>query len=215
MKTRKYLTVLAYVTTVFVGNANATIEESFPLNLTKEERIELDRLACRTPHGVIAQRMEAWAFDRSSFADGKAEVHCSGHREFADSSIHYVVSCDRKENRWSCSEEQLEISVTVEDRKIAVRPRGVSIEVAHETIRQVGAAGWFQGQSLLEALQSPCYVSPGMAEELLDIACSGWGITVSLWCPERGCTHRVISLGRIFAKMPNNPLQATREDARV
>lgn len=176
--------------------ATAARADVYPLELSGDQRQQIERISCASRHSLSVARVEGHNYGRGTSAAATAEVHCVPHGLFRGSPVHYITQCSREHGSWSCQGEWTAITVSVGDEAIETRIEGdISAEQAYDVIQKIAHAGMFQGYSLRKALASPCYVHEGTERELIDVKCRGWYIIVSTWCPQSDCP-RVFSLTR-------------------
>lgn len=183
-------------TVLILISASARPAEILPLQLTQQERSEVEQMACQVRHGVASGKIDGRAYGRGTSASAVAEVSCAPHGQFAGYPLRHVVECSREQGKWDCPSEWQEILVATASDPIAVRVEGATTLVqAHRIIRTIAGAGMFQGYPLPKTLVPPCYVHQGKTQEFIDVKCRGWHVIVSTWCPQSDCP-RVISMAK-------------------
>ena len=166
--------------------AASLADSTFPVDLSRDERLLLEQVVCGQKYGVAVAEIDARAFTvsaanaaRASYAD----VKCRPHASLKGKPLYYVAQCARDGKQWSCGRAELETIVPLKERELLMRPGTVKPELAYEAIQKISTYGYFQAKSLDTALQSTCNMGMGEKPDLIEISCKRWSITVSFWCP--------------------------------
>lgn len=178
---------------LWVSGVNAAINNGAPIKLTGADRSELEDLACKSRYNLAANKVNAFRFSNATTTDGTsakrilALVECKAHDEFNGKPIHYIDDCDLIDNRWLCSQPQLEIPLEFNGRTVKMRPWGLTPERAQHLLTSIAKLGYFQGESLDKAIGSSCDVSNTKDPEVMELQCDAV-IGVSFWCPQQSLT---------------------------
>ena len=173
-------------------------DQTFSVNLSRDERLLLEQSVCGQKYGVAVAEIDARAFESNATKANYADVKCRPHARLKDKPLYYVAQCARADNQWSCGRAELETLVTLKERELVIRPGTVEPHLAYEAIQKISAYGYFQAKSLDVALQSTCNMGMGDKPDLIEISCRRWSITVSFWCPKtplKTACPRVILMG--------------------
>jgi hypothetical protein len=186
---------------VWPAMATGASDQTFAVNLSRDERLLLEQVVCGQKYGVAVAEIDARAFDASASKANYADVKCRPHAQIKDKPLYYVAQCARASNQWSCGPAELETRVTLRERELVMRPGTVEPKRAYEAIQKISTYGYFQAKSLDAALQSTCNMGVGDKPDLIEISCQHWSITVSFWCPKttiKTACPRVIFMGKHF-----------------
>lgn len=164
--------------------AMPAIAQTFPVNLSLSERLLLEQVVCGQKFGVAVAEIDARAFEEHAVNANYADVKCRPHARLKDKPIYYVAQCARHDKQWSCGRAETEVSVTLKERELLMRPGTVEPKLAYESLQKISTYGYFQAKSLDTALQSTCNMGIGNKPDLIEISCNKWSITVSFWCPK-------------------------------
>ena len=157
---------------------------TYPVNLSLNERLLIEQIVCGQKYGVAVAEIDARAFDEHTSNANFADVKCRPHARLKDKPIYYVAQCARHDKQWSCGRAEIEVSVTLKERELIMRPGTVEPKLAYESLQKISTYGYFQAKSLDTALQSTCNMGMGNTPDLIEISCKNWSITVSFWCPK-------------------------------
>lgn len=195
---RQLIRILVTALCALPALVHGASDSTFPVKLSRDERLLLEQLVCGQKYGVALAEIDARAFDARAAKANFADVKCRPHARLQDQPLYYVAQCARYENQWSCGPEELETLVALKQRELLMRPGKLDPKRAYQAIRAISTYGYFQGKSLDTALQSTCNMGMGEKPDLIEISCRRWSITVSFWCPkstrESACP-RVIYMG--------------------
>jgi hypothetical protein len=158
---------------------------AYPTKVSKDDQIVLEQVVCAYGSGTPAARINGWSLERENGKLQYVDVACRPHRMSKKDTVYKVAQCARESGKWSCSQGEDEILVNLRDRAVALRPNKVKDEVATHALRTIGTAGYFQGQSLVDAIQSPCYMALGPTKDLLEMSCATWTVMITHWCPSK------------------------------
>ena len=168
---------------LFIFSTTQAADDSFAANVSRAERLQLEKIVCGDPFGLAVAQIDARAMEangRAYFAD----VKCRPHLQMLGQAVYHVAQCGRDGNQWSCGEPELETIVPLAQRRLLVRPGSVDLQRGVATIKKISGYGYFQGLSIDRALQSTCNLGLGNRSDLIEISCQRWSITVSFWCPQ-------------------------------
>ncbi|MBC3933875.1 hypothetical protein [Undibacterium rugosum] len=168
--------------------AAAAQDGTFGVALNRQDRLQIEQLACGAQYGLALADADGRAFDARSPAQF-AEVRCRPHAQLGGQPLYYVAQCARDSQRWQCSPAELETVVRLAKRDVVIRPGSVDPQKAVDTLRKVAGYGYFQGMSLDKALQSVCNMGMGDRPELIELSCQRWSVTVSYWCPKPSASN--------------------------
>ncbi len=177
-----FLTLL--LATALPATAVTSLDQTFPVNLSRNERLLLEQAVCGQKYGVAVAEIDARAFEEHASNANYADVKCRPHARLKDKPIYYVAQCAIHDKQWSCGQAELEMLVTLKERELVVRPGIVEPNLAYETMQKISTYGYFQAKSLDTALQSTCNIGMGNKPDLIEISCKRWSVTVSFWCPK-------------------------------
>lgn len=196
---RMMLLFLLASATMLTANAYANADEqTFPVRLSRNEHLLLEKMVCGEPFGVGVAEIDARAFSAQADKANYADVKCRPHAQLKTQPLYYVAQCGRDGKQWSCGAAEVETIVPLKARKLIVRPGTVPPQRATEAIQTISTYGYFQAKSLDAALQSTCNMGMGGTADLVEISCRRWSITVSFWCPQKSPQSpcpRVIYMG--------------------
>ncbi|MES2049146.1 MAG: hypothetical protein V4447_12155 [Pseudomonadota bacterium] len=181
---RKLHHLLFFMALSLAAALPALADETFPAKLSLNERLLLEQAVCGQKYGVAVAEIDARAFEEHADYANYADVKCRPHARLKDKPIYYVAQCARHDKQWSCGHAELEISVTLRERELIMRPGTVEPKLAYESLQKISTYGYFQAKSLDAALQSTCNMGMGNKPDLIEISCNKWSITVSFWCPK-------------------------------
>jgi hypothetical protein len=202
--------ILVGLATVAYQNAQAADNQTFPVSLSRTERLVLEQVVCAKKFGVGVAEIDAQAFEANAANANFADVTCRPHAQLENKPLYYVAQCAREGGQWSCGLAEVETRVDLvfpaqqkgeqaEQRELRVRPGSVAPAVAVNAIKKISTYGYFQGQSVSKALQSVCNMGLGEKPDLIEIACRRWSLTVSFWCP---ATPEKVGCPRIIFMTP-------------
>lgn len=183
--TKKLLAALALSVWIVVPSANATLTEQEEVSLPKPQRDKLERLICKDPFNIKAEIIRGYKNDNAeSKADfDSAYVKCEAHGKFMGVPIYYQTYCWNDDAQWRCNSTELETTIHLAERNIKVRPWGMSLETAYQTIYKISSYGNFQGIPMSDAIGSSCDVIQLKDHETIELSCA-YKITLSAWCPQ-------------------------------
>lgn len=175
-------------------STQAADNQTFPVSLSRTERLVLEQVVCAKKFGVGVAEIDAQAFEANAANANFADVTCRPHAQLENKPLYYVAQCAREAGQWSCGQAEVETRVDLvfpaqqkgeqaEQRELRVRPGSVAPAVAVNAIKKISTYGYYQGQSVSKALQSVCNMGLGEKPDLIEIACQRWSLTVSFWCP--------------------------------
>jgi hypothetical protein len=185
---------------VLSATASATMIVTYSVRLSSADRQQLEQIACVKPHGVPLQELEAEQYQRSSKSPIYAALLCKPHGIFFAEPMQYAVQCNNEKGRWLCEYSELVIHIRIEGRQVSIRPSGVPGEIARAIVLRVAASGWFEHESLAEAVMSGCIVEKDRDRhdpDLFHMQCrNGLGIDVVRDHPAGGDAYRVMNVSR-------------------
>ncbi|MBR7784652.1 hypothetical protein, partial [Undibacterium luofuense] len=82
--------------------AAAAQDGTFGVALNRQDRLQIEQLACGAQYGLALADADGRAFDARSPAQF-AEVRCRPHAQLGGQPLYYVAQCARDSQRWQCS----------------------------------------------------------------------------------------------------------------
>jgi len=167
-----------------------------PFKLSNREHSYLEHLVCKSPYGINASKIKAYAFEASAGGDGKialdartsAYVECESHGDFRGKPMRYIDDCDLVNGEWDCSPPQLEVMVAINGRDVKMRPWGtLTPEKSYTLLKDISTRGRFQGESLDKAIGNSCDVARNKDPDIIELGCEAT-MSISYWCPQANTT---------------------------
>ncbi len=171
--------------------ASCAYAQEVPGQLSRQDLMQLELRACQSEHGQNLAQAQGWALEQKQARASYADVKCRPHAKLLAQPVYWVTQCVREAQDWGCSPAELETLVPVRfpgtrsEHKLEIRPGSVAPEMAHKALLQAAKYGYFQGNSLQQALRSPCNMGMGERPDLVEVSCRDWTISISFWCPQQ------------------------------
>lgn len=163
--TQGTVTVFIVAVLSFSTMSNAT-PTARPLQLTKEERDNLESISCRgVPDSIVARRHQ------SPPAGDYADVQCKPHSMHRGHPVSQFVQCSRMSqgSGWHCQAPIATIQIDAGGRSILVRHKGATAEQALEVVSYL----------LSGPAKGSWHVDPNWLTSIIWVSATGDRLTVS------------------------------------
>ena len=177
------------LTSLITLNTHAAANEPRSVKLSESEHVFLEDTVCKKNYKLAAKKVNAFYFPANDTrpAYTSARVECAPHKTYPQGIAHYVDECTLNGVNWECSPPQLELDVTLNARKVTLRPWSMAPDKAYDLLQTISAKGQFQGVSLDKAIGASCDVGTTKDREIFELNCDSL-ITISYWCPQKAQT---------------------------
>ncbi len=199
---RQVISVLSCISVLLIAsNAYTFAIATKEVVLPKPEVLRVEKIACVNPHKVKMKSINAFQYSEVEAPDpfNYAYIQCKPHGEFNGSPTYFTSICNFADNKWTCDESELHISVTINNRKVDVVPGSTKPELAEDILKKISTYGAFRGRSIDKGIGNRCSFHSTSDPEELELECTD-GIQLSFWCPQPEITHcpRILNMNLIL-----------------
>lgn len=125
--------------------------------------------ACRLPHGVDAESVSAWSYDRNGRVHG-ADVVCVTSTYVSGIPMHYPALCNKERRRWACRSFGLAAYVPSTRSRLHFNLKEVDAAEAVSMVESAARQKGFSDVDLPFAVEGQCSISK-LDDESWELKC--------------------------------------------